>query len=467
MRGEYYSRVIKILIFISDFLLINLAFITIRAIGYGYTLSNEEYTSFFLIFSMAWIIAGFYYKIYRIVYRVDPSGSVRSISLNLLSTFGVHMLILFLILSLFRVYEVSLEFIGYLYLLSGALIFGSRIFYKLILKYFEVSAFNFRKVVIAGATRSGKSLHQFFTNYPVAGYQFKGFFDNQEEQSHVDEHLIIGKLDELKSFCKEEAIDEIYFALPLSHQKLLKDLSRFADDNFIYFRMAPDFGKVIPENCNVFLINSSIPILTARREPLGISLNAYLKRTFDIVFSSLVILTIFPIVLPIIALAIKMESNGPVFFKQLRPGRKNKLFECYKFRTMHVNNNTELQASKNDSRITKVGRILRRTNLDELPQFFNVLLGSMSVVGPRPNMISQLEEYSKTIDLYRVRHFVTPGITGYAQVNGFRGETKEHELMRKRVEYDVQYMENWSLSLDLKIIFLTVWNMVKGEKNAY
>ena len=134
---------------------------------------------------------------------------------------------------------------------------------------------------------------------------------------------------------------------------------------------------------------------------------------------------------------------------------------------MKVNKMTEVQATKNDSRITRVGSFLRKSNLDELPQFFNVLLGNMSVVGPRPNMISQLEQYSKTIENYRVRHFVTPGITGYAQVNGFRGETKELELMEKRVQYDVKYIENWSLALDIKIIFLTVWNMVKGEKNAY
>jgi putative colanic acid biosynthesis UDP-glucose lipid carrier transferase len=134
---------------------------------------------------------------------------------------------------------------------------------------------------------------------------------------------------------------------------------------------------------------------------------------------------------------------------------------------MRVNKSTELQATKNDSRITKVGQFLRRTNLDELPQFFNVLLGDMSVVGPRPNMISQLEQYSETIRHYKVRHFISPGITGYAQVNGFRGETREPGLMEKRVQYDVLYLENWSLALDLKIIFLTVWNMFKGEKNAY
>ena len=167
------------------------------------------------------------------------------------------------------------------------------------------------------------------------------------------------------------------------------------------------------------------------------------------------------------AIVIRLDSPGPIFFKQLRPGKKNKLFDCYKFRTMYVNHNGELQATKNDSRITKIGRFMRKTNIDEIPQFFNVLLGNMSVVGPRPNMISQLEEYSKSIGNYKVRHFVTPGITGYAQVNGFRGETKEIGLMEKRVQYDVQYIENWSLALDLKIIFLTIWNMVKGEKNAY
>ncbi len=134
---------------------------------------------------------------------------------------------------------------------------------------------------------------------------------------------------------------------------------------------------------------------------------------------------------------------------------------------MHVNNSTEVQATKNDSRITAVGRFLRKTNLDELPQFFNVLLGNMSVVGPRPNLISQLEKYSKTIQLYKLRHFITPGITGYAQVNGFRGETKDPELMEKRVYYDVLYLENWSLALDIKIIFLTVWNMIKGDKHAF
>jgi putative colanic acid biosynthesis UDP-glucose lipid carrier transferase len=264
----------------------------------------------------------------------------------------------------------------------------------------------------------------------------------------------------------KENIDEIYFALAPGNDELLKQISKFADDNFIYLRITPDLGEAVTDKYNVFMLDS-IPVITTRKEPLGVALNAGLKRLFDIAFSLLVILLIFPIIVPIIAIAIRLDSPGPIIFKQLRQGKKNKLFECYKFRTMYTHNVSERQATKDDPRVTRVGRFLRKSNLDEIPQFVNVLMGNMSVVGPRPHISSQHNQYSKTIEKYKVRHFVMPGITGYAQVNGFRGETKEIGLMEKRVEYDVNYMENWSLSLDIKIIFLTVWNMISGEKSAY
>jgi exopolysaccharide biosynthesis polyprenyl glycosylphosphotransferase len=208
--------------------------------------------------------------------------------------------------------------------------------------------------------------------------------------------------------------------------------------------------------------------MTFRREPLQVMVNRMMKRSFDIAFSLLVILLIFPFVYPIIALLIKLDSSGPVLFKQPRSGKKNKMFLCYKFRTMYVNNEANAkQASKGDSRITKVGAFLRKTSLDELPQFFNVLFGHMSVVGPRPHMLKHTEEYSKMIEKYLERHFITPGITGYAQVNGFRGETNDSLKMKKRLEYDTWYIENWSFVLDIKIIFMTVMNMIKGEENAF
>jgi putative colanic acid biosynthesis UDP-glucose lipid carrier transferase len=463
MKGKYYSRAIKVMIFIIDFWLINMAFQVSNRFGLSSNLSVDQFTSFFLIYGLIWIISGFFTKIYRI----DTTSLVRNISINLLGAFIIHVLIIGTILNVADIFPVRPLFLVYIYVLTATFIVGFRVLYKLALKYYQYKGYDQHKVVIIGATGSGASLSNYFTENEI-GYQLAGFFYYHSSHNNSLKDKIVGPLKTavIKKFCIEKKISEIYFALPLTNRELLHEISKFADDNFIYFRIAPDFGELVHDNGNIFLINS-IPVLTTRKEPLGNTINVFLKRLFDIAFSAAVIATIFPILVPIIALAIRLDSPGPIFFNQLRPGKKNKLFYCYKFRTMRVNNNAELQATKNDSRITKVGSFLRKTSLDEFPQFFNVLLGNMSVVGPRPNMISQLEEYSKKIQNYKVRHFVTPGITGYAQVNGFRGETKEIELMEKRVEYDVQYIENWSLALDCKIIFLTVWNIVKGEKNAY
>lgn len=464
MKGKNYSRVIKVMIFVIDFLLINLAFTVARLLELNYGIQEYQFTSFLLIFGFIWIIAGFFNKIYRI----QPLSITRNIRINLFNTAIVHVVLTCLVLAFFPMYRLNPGFLMWVYVLSAVFILGSRVIYKLILKYYEFLNFDQRKVVIVGCTRSGKAIHNFFKMHHAEGYRFMGFFADGSDCDADYQPLVAGGIDNLKEFCLTEKIDEIYFTLPLTNENevLIKDLSKFADDNFIYFRISPDFSNVVHDNYNVFLMDS-VPVLTSRREPLGDSVNMFMKRTFDLFFSSIVILTAFPIIFPIIALAIRLDSPGPIFFKQLRPGKKNKLFDCYKFRTMTINNSGELQASKDDPRITQVGRFLRKTNLDELPQFFNVLLGSMSVVGPRPNMTSQLEEYSKTIQEYKIRHFITPGITGYAQVNGFRGETREEGLMEKRVQYDVSYLENWSLGLDCKIIFLTVWNMIRGQRNAY
>ncbi len=459
MEGRDYNSFAKVMIFIIDCWLIHLAFELVKYQGMDLGMPEIQFTTFYLVFSLTWIASGFLNKIYRL----DSISIVQIISVNLVNAFLTHIILMILLFFTFNVFAVQTKTLIWLYALSIILITGTRIAYKLVRKYLEFSGFETRNVVIVGITGSGKALHDFFVANPSNGYRFKGFFHNEEIPSY--KHLTIGNFDQIKEYCIKNGIDEIYFALPLTHQHLLRELSRFADDQLIHFRIAPDFSQ-IASNGNTFMVNS-VPVLTTRRQPLAHLANSYLKRTFDIVFSLLVICTIFPIVMPIIALAIRLDSEGPIFFKQLRPGKRNKLFECYKFRTMKVNNNTELQASKNDSRITKVGAFLRKTNLDELPQFFNVLFGNMSVVGPRPNLITHLEQYSKSMPSYKIRHFATPGITGYAQVNGLRGETREPGSMEKRVEYDVNYLENWSLMLDLKIIWLTVWNMVKGDKKAY
>jgi putative colanic acid biosynthesis UDP-glucose lipid carrier transferase len=205
-----------------------------------------------------------------------------------------------------------------------------------------------------------------------------------------------------------------------------------------------------------------------RTIPLDIEVNKRLKRIFDIVFSLVVILGILSWITPLIAVLIRLESKGPVFFKQKRNGLNYEEFYCYKFRSMHLNPIADLeQVQKNDPRITKVGKIIRKTSIDELPQFMNVLLGNMSVVGPRPHMVSHTEMYAKSVDKFMVRHFIKPGITGLAQINGFRGEVETETDIINRVKYDIFYLENWTLLLDVKIIFTTIINTIKGEKKAY
>jgi putative colanic acid biosynthesis UDP-glucose lipid carrier transferase len=211
-----------------------------------------------------------------------------------------------------------------------------------------------------------------------------------------------------------------------------------------------------------------LPIISLRTIPLDKEINTRLKHFFDVVFSLFVILTVLSWLTPILGLLIKLESRGPVFFKQRRNGLNYKEFYCYKFRSMRLNSEADLeQVQKNDPRVTKFGKILRKFSLDELPQFFNVILGDMSVVGPRPHMVSHTEMYAKSVDKFMVRHFIKPGITGLAQINGCRGEVETEKDIVNRVKFDIFYIENWSILLDLRIIYKTVINVISGEEKAY
>ena len=208
--------------------------------------------------------------------------------------------------------------------------------------------------------------------------------------------------------------------------------------------------------------------MSIRNIPIDKHTNKFFKRFFDIIFSIIIIVGVLSWLTPILAIFIKLESKGPIFFKQMRNGLNYEEFSCYKFRSMRLNEIADLeQVSKNDPRITKIGKFMRKTSIDELPQFFNVLLGEMSVVGPRPHMVSHTEMYAKSVDKFMVRHFIKPGITGLAQTNGFRGEVENERDIINRVKYDIFYLENWSLLLDTKIIFLTIYNAISGEEKAY
>ena len=300
----------------------------------------------------------------------------------------------------------------------------------------------------------------------VEGYNLLGFFDDDPSRVR-SEHLYLGNTSLCMDYVLKNNVDEIFCALPYSEHKTIERLMSDSDKNLIRFKIVPEYHEYF-KNTSYLQNLGNIPILSVRAEPLENILHRAMKRIFDIVFSLIIIVFVFSWLFPILAILIKLESKGPIFFVQMRSGRDNYAFKCYKFRSMRIDNKFEhLQATLGDPRITKIGTFMRKTSLDELPQFFNVLIGNMSTVGPRPHMLSHTEQYSQLIDQFMVRHFMKPGITGWAQINGLRGETKTTDAMLERVEADVWYLENWTFLLDLKIIFMTFWKSVVGDKHAY
>jgi len=293
------------------------------------------------------------------------------------------------------------------------------------------------------------------------GYRFLGYFSDKKTNASIT-----GKLAQLKDFVLINKVDEIYCSLNEITNEQLKDLVEFADDYRKTIKFIPDSKEIFSKNLKIDYYEF-FPILSLQKTLLHDPITKLFKRFFDVVFSLFVILFLLSWLVPIMAILIKLESRGPIFFKQGRPGIDEKEFFCFKFRSMKINKTTEREASKNDPRVTKIGRFIRKTSIDEMPQFLNVLLGDMSVVGPRPHLWSQNKAYGNKIKKYMVRHYVKPGITGLAQVRGFRGEIETDDDMINRIKYDVFYIENWSLILDLKIIAQTVVNIFKGEEKAY
>ncbi len=317
-------------------------------------------------------------------------------------------------------------------------------------------------VIIIGGGDTGLRLHHYLKNNPQQGYTSLGIFDDMPEMKGRTSYL--GNIDEAINYAVTLGADEIFCALPALAFEAIETLMLLADKNLIRFRLVAEPGKYeqLPAYAEYF---SDIAVIALRREPLQRWLNRIAKRLFDVVFSLLVIVCICSWLFPILAIFIKATSKGPIFFIQQRSGLHNRPFNCYKFRSMRVNRYADTKpAVRGDKRITNLGKWLRQMSLDELPQFFNVLAGDMSVVGPRPHMIVLTKQYAELIDRFMVRHFLKPGITGWAQVIGLRGEATS---VLKRVDADLWYVENWSFWLDLKIVFFTIINLFKGDYNAF
>lgn len=332
------------------------------------------------------------------------------------------------------------------------------------LRKYRSSGMNYRKVIVLGSDDTAKKLISLLNKKRELGYVFTAFFSDKTSK----DKFYKGSISDSFKYVLDNNIDEIYCSLTQFKKEEIKKLKTFTSENDITLKLIPNANEILSKNYTAEYYDESLLILNVNRLPFEYRENRLLKRIFDILFSSFVIIFIMSWLTPIIWLIIKLESNGPAFFKQKREGLKGQLFVCYKFRSMRVNVQSQnTHTTKNDVRVTKVGSFLRKTSLDELPQFFNVLKGDMSVVGPRPHLKSLSIEYQKNVNNYLDRHAVKPGITGLAQVSGYRGEIKKKSDIKNRIRFDIFYIENWSIFLDIKIIFKTIFNVFKGEEKAY
>lgn len=334
------------------------------------------------------------------------------------------------------------------------------------LKYFRRNKRNTRQIVIVGKDKSIAELIKVFCT-PHYGYEIEGVFYDGECNDEAINSFHRGTLEELYPFLSNHSeIKEVYAHFPENQELYANMLSQYCENHIIRFFLVPSFD-FFKGNVSLSVLDG-VPVISRHDEPLTNPINKITKRCFDFLFALFVLLTIFPWIFIIVSIIIKIQSPGPIFFIQERTGMDGKIFKCIKFRTMHVNDLSDtLQATEDDPRKFPFGDFMRRCNIDELPQFINVLLGDMSIVGPRPHMLKHTSIYSNIINRYMIRHLAKPGITGLAQVSGYRGETKFINQMEGRIRFDIEYIENWTFLLDLKIIYKTVANMFGKEENAY
>ena len=459
-----FLRSLQFTLAIIDFITINLIFFLAKYIfeSQGFISSVGQYNFFGLFLSIAWLTIVLVENIYRDKFINTFEHQLK----DYLQTYVYFLLITIAYLFFFRMLLLSRVFISVMLTVIFITLFINRFIFLSIHKYLMKRNGFINKVVIIGYNNLSKKLVNYLEKDEV-NKEIIGFCENEENIDELSNYPILSNVAHTMDVCKKYNVSEIYSTIAPEHNKQIYSLMRDADQQCIRFKIVPDLGLFINKKMYVEYAEG-LPVMSLRHEPLEDINNIVKKRTFDIVVSLFVTVFILSWLIPVIGLLIKLESKGPIFFVQPRSGKNNVDFMCLKFRSMRMNESSNTrQATRDDDRITKIGKFLRSTSLDEFPQFINVLKGDMSIVGPRPHMLKHTEEYSSLIEEYMVRQFLKPGITGWAQVNGYRGETSNVRQMEKRVEHDLWYLENWSLLLDIKIAFLTAINTVRGEENAF
>jgi putative colanic acid biosynthesis UDP-glucose lipid carrier transferase len=333
-----------------------------------------------------------------------------------------------------------------------------------LLKSYRSFGKNYRTTVVVGFDNSSKDIIKLFKSKSNLGYKYLGYFSDKV----YNKKEYLGNLESVFEYAIKNPVDEIYCSLTLLTKGQIKKINKFAIERNIFLKLIPNSSELYSKNQSVEFYDDTLMVLNVSKLPFEFAENFYVKRVFDMAFSFFVCIFLLSWLIPILWILVKLESKGPLIFKQKREGINGEEFICYKFRSMEINNfSDQVHATKYDARVTKMGIFLRKTSMDELPQFFNVLLGNMSVVGPRPHLESLSLEYQKDVNDYLKRHILKPGITGLAQISGYRGEIKKRSDIKNRVRLDIFYIENWSFLLDLKIIIKTVLNVFKGDEKAY
>ena len=450
-RGRY-SGYIRPITYVIDILLLLLftytCFVFENKLNYYFI----GYLIFGWILSTA--ITG-YYEIYRF------TSTIKVITLAI-KQFMFFALILFAFFGVVNKINITsslaLQFLGYYFL--TALVIKLIIYFAL--KRYRLKGGSNRNTIIIGYNNSTKALEQVFKNKPIYGYRYLGFFTN------VDVTNKLGNIEDALIYMTKANVDDIYCSISELTDEELKALTKYANNNFKTLKFIPDATQIISSGFEVDYYDY-FPVLKLNESELTKPLNRALKRVFDVLFALFVLVFILSWLTPILFILIKLESRGSIFYIHERNGLDYKTFKCFKFKSFKENANDSEHVSKQDHRLTKIGRFIRKTSIDELPQFYNVLKGDMSVVGPRPHMLAYNQAYAKQVDeiQFLARHSIKPGITGLAQIRGYRGEVISDTDIIGRIKHDVFYIKNWSLILDIKIIFLTAYNLIKGEEKAY
>jgi putative colanic acid biosysnthesis UDP-glucose lipid carrier transferase len=457
------TNLLRVTFIVLDLVVLNLVFLICQYVFQESISSNKVHYTYLWFFSnAAWMVVSWATRIYHDQYIY----SFEKFSKKTVSAYAY-----LLILEMFYFFFNKEADISRLFVLSILSSFAislliNRFLHLAMYHFFQSKNHIFRKVIIIGYNDRAKKLASYLEQEPLKT-EIVGFCEEDDNVNELSVYPIVSHISDAIEISKQHRVTEIFSTIAPEQQSGIYRLINEADQACIRFRIVPDFNHFIRKPVHLDYLKD-IPVLSLRKEPLDDVGNRIKKRFYDLLISSLVIIFILSWLVPIISLLIWLDNRGPIFFKQQRSGKNGRSFNCIKFRSMKVNKESnEKQATKNDSRITRLGSFLRKSSLDEMPQFFNVFMGDMSVVGPRPHMLKHTDDYSKLLNKYMVRHFLKPGITGWAQIHGYRGEIKHMQDISNRVEYDLWYLENWSLWLDTRIILMTAFNMAKGEKNAY